>query len=406
MPPMPLTDTSCKNAKPSEKPRKLSYYKGLYLEVMPSGSKYWHLKFRFIGKEKRLALGVYPEVSLKDAREKRDVARKLLANNIDPSQAKKEEKRQTILRSENSFEIIAQEWHESRKLGWTPRHAEYVLRRLQADIFPALGSRPIAEITAPELLSVLRVIEKRGALDIAHRALQTCGQIFRYAIATGHAERNPVSDLRGSLKTAKSKHYASLKETELPEFLKKLSCYDGESQTKLAMRFALLTFTGELRGAEWQEINLETAEWRIPAERMKMREQHIVPLSRQTIEALQELKKLNGSHRYVFPNQVKSASYISENTLLFAVYRMGYHKRATVHGFRSTASTILNEKGFRSDVIERQLAHGERNKVRASYNHAQYLPERREMMQFWADYLDSLVESQDTVIVDKIKMVA
>lgn len=263
---------------------------------------------------------------------------------------------------------------------------------MQADIFPALGSKPINQITAPELLLVIRNIEARGALDISKRILQTCGQIFRYAIATGRTERYRAADLRGVLKTRKSVSFASLEAKELPEFFSRLESYDGDLQIKLALMFLVLTFvrSTELRAAKWEEVNFDSAEWRIPASRMKMRELHIVPLAKQTIEVLKQLKEISGFREHIFPNRNKPNSFISENTLLYALYRMGYHKRATTHGFRSTASTILNEYGFRADVIERQLAHNQRNKVRASYNHAQYLAERRQMMQWWADYLDSV----------------
>lgn len=400
---MPLTNISCKAAIPSEKPRKMADTNGLYLEIMPNGSKYWRLKYRFAGKEKRLAIGVYPEVSLSEAREKREKARKLLAENIDPSEAKKENKRQNILKNENTFEAIAREWHENQKPSWTPKHAHNVMKRLGADIFPSLSMRPIAEITAPELLSTIRLIEKRGAIDIAHRALQTCGQIFRYAIVTGKAERDVSADLRGALKTRKKVHHASIQASELPEFLENLDKYDGHLQTKLALKLLLLTFvrTTELRAAQWSEINIEASEWRIPAERMKMRQLHIVPLSKQSITVLEELKKINGHSPFVFPNRANPQKCMSENTVLYALYRMGYHSRATGHGFRSTASTILNETGFRPDVIERQLAHSERNKVRASYNHAEYLAERRKMMQHWGDYLEGIAEVKGNVIVGK-----
>ena len=386
---MPLTDVTVKNTKPSVKAKKLSDAQGLYLEVMPNGSKYWRLKYRFSGKEKRLALGVYPEVSLAEAREKRDQARKLLKSGIDPSEARKEEKLQQLANTENSFETIAREWHENQKLSWTPRHASYVLRRLEADLFPALGVSPICNITAPQLLGALRVIESRGAIDLAHRALQVCGQIFRYAIATGRGERDISADLRGALKSRGVTHHAKLEAKELPEFLHKLEEYDGDLQTKIGLKLMLLTFvrTTELRGARWEEFNLEKQEWRIPAERMKMRDPHIVPLSRQALALLEELKPVTGNREHLFPNRNKPMTFISENTFLYAIYRMGYHSRTTTHGFRGTASTILNEHGFRPDVIERQLAHSERNKVRASYNSAQYLPERRNMMQWWADYL-------------------
>jgi integrase len=390
---MPLTDSACKNAKPSEKPRKLSDSAGLYLEVMPSGSKYWRMKYRFAGKEKRLAFGVYPETSLAEARERRDQARKILANGHDPAEAKKEQKRQTIIETKNSFETLAREWHENNLPSWTETYAKRILGRLEADIFPALGARPISAINAPELLEALRAIEKRGAIELAHRALQMAGQVFRYAIATGRAERDISSDLRGALKTRKVQHHAKLSADELPEFFSRLESYDGDLQTKLALKFLVLTFvrTGELRGARWEELNLEKAEWRIPAERMKMRDPHIVPLSRQAVAVLEELKEMNGYRDHVFPNTRKPTGFISENTILFALYRMGYRHKATGHGFRATASTVLNEHGFRPDVIERQLAHSERNKVRAAYNHAEYLPERRKMMQWWADFIDNMM---------------
>jgi len=391
---MPLTDTACKNVKPEKKSRKLSDGGGLYLEIMPTGSKYWRLKYRHAGKEKRLALGVYPEVPLKEARDKRDKARKLIAEGIDPSQAKKQEKLKQFISTTNSFEAVAREWHAHQKVGWTERYAAYTIRRLEADLFSVIGFRPINEITAPELLVALREIEKRGATDIAHRVLQTTGQIFRYAIITSRADRDISADLRGALKPHKRTHFASLQAKELPEFLTKLEEYDGDLQTKLALKLLIFTFvrSGELRGAKWEEIDIEKAEWRIPAERMKMRDPHIAPLSRQAVEVIKALELINEHREHLFPNRNKPMSCISENTLLFAMYRMGYHGLATTHGFRATFSTIANEHGFRSDIIERQLAHAERNKVRASYNHAQYLPERRDMMQWWGDYLTSLVD--------------
>ena len=264
--------------------------------------------------------------------------------------------------------------------------------RLEKHAFPKLGNRPIADINAPELLSAFRNIEKAGIIDTMQRTVQYCSQIFSYAIASGRIERNPVTDIRGALKTPVRKNRSYLSENELPEYLHKLEAYDGEPQTKLALKLLLLTFvrTTELRAAEWQEINFDAAEWRIPAERMKMRELHIVPLSRQSLEVLRELQQHNGNRQHVFPNQHSPATFMSENTMLYALYRMGYHSRATGHGFRSTASTILNEKGFAPDVIERQLAHTERDNVRAAYNHAQYLPKRREMMQWWGDYIATI----------------
>lgn len=389
---MPLTDTAIRNAKPKDKPYKLSDSAGLYLLVNPNGSKLWRLKYKFAAKEKLLSLGVYPVTTLAEVREKALEAKKKLADNIDPSMLKKEEKLQRRIKTENSFESIAMEWYHNQKQKWEPKHAATILKRLSTDIFPSLGSRAINEIKAPELLAVLRTIEDRGAIDIAHRALQYCSRIFRYAIAVNEAERDVAADLRGALKVKKTENHPYFKMNELPEFLNKLNQYDGELQNKLALKLTLLTFvrSGEVRGARWDEIDWEKKEWRIPAERMKMKELHIVPLSTQSIAILNELQLLTGSKEYLFPNRNKPMTFISENTMLFALYRMGYHSKATVHGFRATASTILNDHGFKPDVIERQLAHSERNKVRASYNHAQYLPERREMMQWWGNYLDSI----------------
>ena len=393
---MPLTDTAIRKAVPRSKPFKLSDGGGLFLLVQPSGGKWWRYKYHFAGKERLLALGVYPDVSLADARERHAQARKAVASGVDPGEQKKEAKRQAQIQSGNSFESIAREWCERKKHEWVPRYFGYMTRRLEQHIFPKLGRRPITEISAPEFLAVMRVVEASGALELAHRLMQAAGQIFRYAIATGRAERNPVADLRGALKRPVTTHQAYLKESELPEYLVKLEAYDGSRQTKLALRFLLLTFvrTTELRGATWTEINFDKAEWRIPAERMKMREAHLVPLSTQALATLRELHELTGQRDHVFPCQRRPSGCMSENTMLYALYRMGYHSRATGHGFRSTASTILNEHGFQPDVIERQLAHNERNQVRAAYNHAQYLPERRKMMQWWADFLNGIAKSK------------
>lgn len=282
---MPLTDIAIRTAKLKDKPYKLSDAGGLYLLIQPNGSKYWRLKYRFAGKEKLLSIGVYPVINLSEAREKSLDAKKLLVSNIDPAQSKKEDKLNQLINTEHSFETIAHDWHNNQKQRWSEGHAISIYKRLQADIFPLLGSKPINEIKAPELLAVLRLIEARGAIDIAHRVLQTCGQIFRYAIATGKAERDISADLRGALKTRKKENYSHLKANELPEFLEKLEQYDGDLQTKLAFKLLMLTFTrtGEIRGARWEEIDFERKEWRIPAHRMKMGQLHIVPLSAQAI---------------------------------------------------------------------------------------------------------------------------
>jgi len=322
---MPLTDTTIRKAKPKSKPFKLSDSGGLFLLVQPNGSKWWRYKYRFGGKEKLLALGSYPEVSLAEARERHLQARKLLAAGSDPSEAKRVAKRLVSIKAENTFESIAREWHEQNSNKWSKIYADDVTKRLENHIFPKLGHRPLAEITTTDVLEVLRVIEKSGALDMAQRLMQTCGQVFRYAITTERVDRNPVTDLRGALKTPVRKHHSYLKASELPEYLQKLENYDGNLETKLALKFLLLTFvrTVELRGAEWSEINFDKADWRIPAERMKMKDLHIVPLSTQAIAVLEELKKHTGNRKHLFPNQHNPVSIMSENTILFALYRMG-----------------------------------------------------------------------------------
>jgi integrase len=392
---MPLSDAKARNAKPRPRSYKISDGEGLFLLVTPSGSKYWRLRYFFAGKEKLLALGVYPEVSLGEARERRAQSRKVLANGNDPAGIKREAKRLALLNAANTFEAVAREWYLQRKHEWADSSAVIALTRLETHILPKLGSRPIVDITAPEVLAMLRAVEARGTLETARRLMQMCRKIFMYAIATGKAVRNPVPDLEGALKTPVVKHHSFLQASELPEYLQKLEAYDGHVLTKLALRFLLLTFvrTNELRGARWTEIDWEKAEWRIPADRMKMKQLHIVPLSSQCLSVLRELQQHSGNHEYVFPSQQKPGAHMSENTMLYALYRMGYHSRATGHGFRSTASTILNENGFMGDVIERQLAHCERDTVRAAYNHAQYLAERRRMMQWWADYLDEIARA-------------
>lgn len=391
---MPLKDLNIKAAKPREKAYKLSDEKGLYLFIKPNGSKAWRLKYRFLGKEKSLSFGLYPDVSLADARNARDEARKLLAKDIDPGLAKQVSKRSAKDAAENSFEMIAREWFTKFSTKWSSSHGERILRRLEKDIFPWLGKRPIAEITPPELLSVLRRIENRGAIETAHRACQNCGQVFRYAIATGRAERDISADLKGAIPPPKKSHHASIiKPSEIGALLRAIEDYQGHFVTKCALRLAPLVFVrpGELRHAEWQEIDFSNAEWRIPAEKMKMSVMHIVPLSTQAIAILRELKALTGKGQYIFPSVRNSKRAMSENTVLGALRRLGYTSdEMTGHGFRSMASTLLNEQGWNPDAIERQLAHGERNTVRAAYNYAEYLPERKKMMQHWADHLDDL----------------
>lgn len=392
MPPKSLTDAAVRGAKPREKAYKMADGEGMYLHVAPNGAKYWRLKYRVEGKERVHAIGVYPALSLLAARKARDAIKDQLRAGLDPAHEKRRVKIETGLRRPNSFEAIAREWHEAKCQTWKSSYADGVIALLEREPFPALGARPITEITAPELLAVLRKIEARGAFEMSKKSMQLAGQVFRFGVATGQAERDPTPDLKGALKTRKAKHMARISEADLPDLMRKIAAYDGEFQTRLALQFLALTFvrTGELRFAEWSEIDEAKAEWRIPAERMKMPSPHIVPLSTQALEVIRQLRELNGRWKWVFPSQSNTQKPISENTVLFALYRMGYHSRMTGHGFRGLASTILNENGFEGDWIERQLAHTERNDVRAAYNHAQYLPERRRVMQWWRDYLHQM----------------
>ena len=390
---MPLTDTAIRNARPGDKTRKLFDGGGLYLEVAPSGGKWWRLKYRYAGKEKRLSLGVYPDVSLKDARERRDEARKLLANDIDPSEHRRAQKAAKEERAANSFEVVAREWHAKHLPSWTEKHAETILRRLELNVFPWLGGKPIADITAPQLLQVVRRIEERGALETAHRVLGCCGQVFRYAIATGRADRDPSGDLRGALPPVKSHHFAAVTEPDkIAAVLRAIDGYEGTLPVRCALRLAPLVFVrpGELRKAEWADIDLNAAEWRYIV--TKTNTPHIVPLSRQAMAILRELKPLTGRGRYVFPSARSAARPMSDNAVLAALRRMGIGKdEMSGHGFRAMARTILDEVlGFRPDYIEHQLAHAVRDPNGRAYNRTAHLPERHEMMQAWADYLDKL----------------
>jgi integrase len=395
---MPLTDTRVRNAKPTGKSYKPSDGGGMYLLVTPDGARYWRLDYRFAGKRRTLAFGVYPTVTLASARTHREEARALLAKEMDPGAVKEATRRAAKLAAENTFEAVAREWLARQRNRLAPRYSALVLARLEADIFPQIGSRNVADIGAIELLDALRKVERRGAIETARRLRQTCGQIFRYAIATGRAKEDPSPALRGALGSpGRPRGHKAMALNEVPNFLSALEAYDGDPRTRLALRLMVLTFarTSELRAARWSEFeNLDTSEplWRIPAERTKMKREHIVPLAPQAVAAVSKLRVLPGSQAspFLFPSPSREG-YMSNNTMLYALYRMGYHGRATVHGFRAVASTALNEMGFRPDVIERQLAHQEQNAVRAAYNRAEYLSERRAMMNRWADYLDALV---------------
>jgi len=394
---MALTDTLIRNTEPGPKLLRLTDASGLVLHVQPNGSRWWRLRYRFAGKGKMLSLGTYPAVSLKAARLARDQARALLAQGIDPSVARQEAKQREVVEPAHSFESVARRWWAEWREVRSPRHANYVMRRLEADIFPVMGAKPIAEITAPLLLTAVKKIEDRGALDIAKRAFQKCGQVMRYAIAHGLAERNPAAEIKPSdaLKPRKKTHYARLPSGELPEFLCKINGYDGQPLTRLALQLMSLTFvrTSELIYARWDEFEIEARIWRIPATRMKMRTAHIVPLSRQAMAILEAIQRLSGQCPLLFPSERGYGKSMSNNTLLYALYRMGYHSRMTGHGFRGIASTILHEQGYPHEHIELQLAHQARNAVSASYNHAQYLAQRTAMMQWWGDYLDQRRQS-------------
>jgi integrase len=404
---MALSDIKIKALKPgikldgtaTSKPYKVTDEKGLYLEVKPTGSKLWRFKYRFAGKEKLLSVGIYPDVSLKQAREQRDELRKQIANGIDPSDIRKAVKLSHV--GQLSFEFVAREWHQKFRHRWSEKYALNTISRLEREVFPFIGSKNINDIKAPELLAVLRRMEARGILETAHRVHQKCGQIFRYAVATGRAERDPSTDLKGALPPVRVKHHASIIEPQqIGGLLRAIHGYSGSFITVCALRLAPLVFVrpGELRHAEWTEFDLEKAEWRIPAEKMKMASVHIVPLSKQAIAVIESLKPLTGTGKYLFPSIRTITRPMSENTVNGALRRLGYTGDEMVgHGFRSMASTILNEQGWNRDAIERQLAHSERDGVRAAYNYAEYLPERKRMMQSWADYLDGLAAGADVI---------
>lgn len=391
---MPLTNTEVLKAKPGPKPVKLTDGRGLYMLIQPTGSKLWRWKYRAAGKEKLMALGQFPDVSLAQAREKMSEARKLHAAGGDPMAERKAEKVAARTAAENSLATVARLWWAHWSPARNQRHAGYVLRRLELDVFPEIGTRPIDQITAPELVAMVKKIEGRGALDIAKRALQTVGQIFRYAIAHGLAVRNPAMDIKPTdvLKPRKKENYARLGAKEVPVLLRAIEAYAGAAITRLAMKLMALTFvrTGELIGARWEEFDLDAARWDIPAARMKMKTPHIVPLSKQAVEVLRTLHIVSGHSKLLFPGERDHDKSMSNNTILGALKRMGYAGRMTGHGFRGVASTMLHEEGFDHAHIELQLAHIERNAVSASYNHATYLKQRSKLMQAWADHLDKL----------------
>lgn len=391
-----LTDTAIRKAKPAEKAYKLTDARGLHLLVRPTGGKLWQLRYRHQGAEKTASLGQYPDVGLIEARAKRDELRRLIAQGVDPVAAKREHKHMREVARAHTFEVVARQWFDHWKTGKSERHAGYVMARMEADVFPAIGTRPVVDIEAPELVRMLKKIVERGAVDIAKRCLQMSGQVFRYAIAhgLGGATRNPATDVKPAdiLPPRRVENYARIDARELPALLRKIEGYQGTPVTRLAMKLMALTFvrTGELIGARWAEFDLEAKRWDIPAERMKMRTPHIVPLSTQAVEVLTVLKEVTGHREHLFPGERDPRQPMSNNTILKALERMGYKGRMTGHGFRGVASTILHELGYEHAHIEAQLAHQERNAVSAAYNHALYLAQRVKLMQDWGNLLESM----------------
>ena len=404
---MPLTDSAVKAAKPRQKPYRLFDQGGLYLEVAPSGGRWWRLKYRLAGKEKRLSLGVYPDVSLKDARERRDDARKLLSNNVDPSAQRLAERNARHTAAANTFEAVAAEWFATKEPKWAKSHSEKVLGRLKNYAYPKFGSRGISTVTRTEVVALAKRIEIRSP-DTAKRVLQTLGPVFRYAMNTGRAESDPTpkpKDVLTALPIGSERHFPAITEQKaVGALLRAIDGYEGQFATKCALRLAPLVFVrpGELRHAEWKEIDFAAAEWRIPAAKMKGKREHRVPLSKPAIAVLRELQALTGRGRYVFPSLRTTAKPMSENTLNAALRRLGYSQTEMVaHGFRTMASTNLYERKYPSLVIEAQLAHADPNKVRAAYNAAEYWPERQKMMAEWAVYLDGLRSGAKVVNIGK-----
>jgi integrase len=401
-----LTDVKIRNVKSATKPIKLFDGRGLFLLITPNGGKWWRYKYRYGRKAKSISLGIYPEVSLKAARDRRDDARRLLASGIDPSTERKAAKQAQIdaaRLADDTFEAVSLEWFNKYNNCWAESHAHTVIQRLRRDLLPWLGQRRISDITSSDLLAVLRRVESRGTHETAHRLLQILGQIYRYAVASDRADRNPAIDLRGALTPVKEKHHAALtRPSDVAGLVRAIQAYQGTFVVRCALRLAALLFVrpGELRRMEWNEIDFDRALWTIPAEKMKMRADHLVPLAPQAVAVLRELRPLTGNGRYIHPSARTITRPMSENAILAALRRMGFGKEEmSGHGFRSTASTILHENGWPSDVIELQLAHvSHRNGVRAAYDRSERLAERRELMCWWANYLDQLADR--VVLID------
>jgi integrase len=403
-----LTEVQVRNAKACKKAVRMFDGYGMYLEIAPSGSKWWRLKYRHLGKEKRLSLGVYPETGLKGARARRDDARRLLANGVDPSENRKAVRASRIEQAGNSFEVVAREWFEKYSANWAENHSKRIIRRLEKDVFPWLGARPVGDIKAMDLLTTIRKLEKRDVLETAHRTLATCGQIFRYAVATGRAERDPSGDLRGALPPVKGEHFAAVTDPKkVGELLKVLDGYQGSLIVQSALALAPLVFVrpGELRTAQWADIDLASAEWRYTVS--KTNTAHVVPLAKQAVTILETVHGLTGKGQYVFPSARSRKRPMSDNAILAAMRRMGISKdEMSGHGFRAMARTILDEVlGFRPDLIEHQLAHAVRDPLGRAYNRTAHLPERKEMMQRWADFLDELKTDTKIFLKDKLSAV-
>lgn len=414
---MPLTDTAAKNARPKDKPYKLADAGGMYLEVSPSGGKWWRLKYRIGGKEKRISLGVYPDVSLSDARKARDAAKQMIKNGIDPGAHRKAEKAEVLAvkvaeevaaieRVQNTFEAVAREWFSKSQSGWAPNHASKVIRWLERDIFPWVGATSIKEVRRADLLACLERIESRGAIDTAHRVKFCCGQVFCYAIDKELVEHNPIKDIsKTSLaKRPKKQHFPAITDPrELATLLRAMEGYSGSLIVRSALKLSALLFVrpGELRHMEWSEIDLESSTWSIPAEKMKMKQPHLVPLCTQALEIIREIQPLTGKSKYVFPSERGNSRPISENTVNVALINLGYKDKHCAHGFRGTARTIMDEVlNIRPDYIEHQLAHAVKDPNGRAYNRTAHLPARREMMQAWADYLDGLRKGAEVVSIN------
>ncbi|EFG6303761.1 integrase arm-type DNA-binding domain-containing protein [Escherichia coli] len=383
---MPLNDMQIRRAKPEAKAYTFGDGLGLSLLIEPNGSKSWRFRYRYAGKPKMISLGVYPTITLADARSRRDEARKLVAEGKNPSEVRKEQKLAMQTESENAFEKIAREWHQLKSAKWSAGYASDIMEAFKNDIFPYVGTRPVGEIKPLELLNVLRKIEKRGALEKMRKVRQRCSEVFRYAIATGRAEYNPAADLSSALEVHQSNHFPFLKADEIPDFLRALEGYSGSKLVQIATKLLMITGvrTIELRAALWQEFDLDNAIWEIPAERMKMRRPH---LSSQAVDLLNELKIMTGNYRYVFPGRNDPNRPMSEASINQAIKRIGYGGKVTGHGFRHTLSTILHEQGFESAWIEIQLAHVDKNSIRGTYNHAQYFSGRKSMMDWYSNLI-------------------